>query len=123
VAHRAFVSFQLEDRWARDFLAKHSRDKNIPFEYLDYSVKEPFESAWKTNAKARIGQTRGTIVLIGAGTHRSEAVLWEIAESKRQGNPVFGIQINRDETHAVPQGVSKVCRWDFDAIARELNRW
>jgi hypothetical protein len=125
VANRAFVSFQMEDRWARDFLAQHARQQGVPFEFVDYSIKEPFESQWKTNAKARIAQTKGTIVLIGPGTGGSEAVVWEIAETQRQAHPLFGIQINRGETYPVPAGLpaSRTIRWDFDAIARELNSW
>src|SRR6185312_16478873 len=85
MASRAFVSFQMEDRWARDFLTQHARDKRIGFEFIDYSIKEPFESKWKTNARARIARSRGTIVLIGPHTASAEAVLWEIAETLRQG--------------------------------------
>lgn len=125
MAPRAFVSFEMEDRWARDFLRQHARTERIAFEFIDYSVVEPFESRWKANAKLRIGRSRGTIVLIGGTTCRSEAVLWEIAETKRQGHPLFGIQINRDRTHAIPAGVpaNRVVRWNFVAIARELARW
>ena len=113
----------MEDRWARDFLAKHARDRKVNFEFIDYSIKEPFESKWKTNAKARIARSRGTIVLIGPMTARAEAVLWEIAESKRQNHPLFGIQINRDRTYPIPSGVTRVIRWDFGKIASELARW
>jgi MTH538 TIR-like domain (DUF1863) len=120
---RAFVSFQMEDRWARDFLVQHARDKRISFEFLDYSIKEPFESKWKTNVRSRIGRSRGTIVLIGPGTARSAAVLWEIKETRSQGHPLFGIQINRERTHKVPVGVNRVIRWNFVAIQRELARW
>lgn len=125
MARRAFVSFEMEDRWARDFLRQHARTERISFEFIDYSVQEPFESRWKANARRRIARSRGTIVLIGATTCRSEAVLWEIAETKRQEHPLFGIQINRDRTHAVPAGVPKkrVVRWSVTAIARELERW
>jgi hypothetical protein len=120
---RAFVSFQMEDRWARDFLVQHARDKRISFEFLDYSIKEPFESKWKTNVRSRIARSRGTIVLIGPGTSRAPAVLWEIKETQRQGHPLFGIQINRDRTHPIPPGVRRVIRWSFAAIDRELGRW
>ena len=123
MASRAFVSFQMEDRWARDFLAQHARDKRIPFQFLDYSIKEPFESRWKTNAKARIAQSRGTIVLIGPHTAGAEAVLWEIAETARQRHPAFGIQINRERTYPVPAGLGRVVRWNFAAIDRELRSW
>ncbi len=51
---RAFVSFEMEDEWARDFLAQHAKDKRNDIEFLDYSVKEAFDSAWKTSCKARI---------------------------------------------------------------------
>lgn len=92
---------------------------------MDYSIKEPFESQWKTNAKARMAQTRGTIVLIGATTHRSDAVLWEIAETNHQDHPIFGIQTRPEEDFIVPEGIPprRVVRWDFDAIAAELARW
>jgi MTH538 TIR-like domain (DUF1863) len=123
VASRAFVSFQMEDRWARDFLSQHARDKRIPFEFLDYSIKEPFESKWKTNAKARIARSRGTIVLIGPDTAGADAVLWEIAETHRQRHPLFGIQINRNRTYRVPAGLSRVVRWNFAAIDQELRSW
>ncbi|HLM85979.1 MAG TPA: TIR domain-containing protein [Solirubrobacteraceae bacterium] len=124
MAHRAFVSFQMEDRWARDFLKQHAAGKTV-FEFIDYSIKEPFESKWKTNAKARIARSRGTIVLIGATTARSEAVLWEIAETKRQGHPLFGIQIKADRSYRVPAGLpaGRVIKWNFSAILTELNRW
>lgn len=91
MAHRAFVSFQMEDRWARDFLRQHAAKKTA-FEFVDYSIKEPFESRWKTNARARIAMSRGTIVLIGPKTSRADAVLWEIAETKRQGHPLLAFR-------------------------------
>src|SRR5437868_11354978 len=111
MAHRVFVSFEMEDRWARDFLKQHAATKTS-FEFVDYSIKEPFESQWKSNAKARIAMTRGTIVLIGPSTARADAVLWEIAETTRQAHPLFGIQISRDTSYPVPAGIpaSRVIR-------------
>jgi hypothetical protein len=122
---RAFISFQMEDRWAREFLVEHARNKNNSIEFVDYSVHEPFDEKWKTNCKARIARTKGTIVLIGPTTSRAAAVLWEIAETARQAHPMFGIQIHRDKTHPIPAGLpaSRVIRWDFDTIVRQLNEW
>src|SRR5438067_10776882 len=88
------LEFQIQDRWARDFLVQHSKDKRNDIGFTDYSVQNPFDSSWKTNARARIARTKGTIVLIGGTTYRSEAVVWEIAETIRQKNLLFGIQIN-----------------------------
>ncbi len=122
---RAFISFEMEDRWARDFLAQQARDRRNDIEFLDYSVKDPFDSAWKTNCKARITTTQGTIVLIGATTYKSEAVLWEIAETNRQQHYIFGIQVNRDRTHVIPTGLpsQNVIRWDFGQIIKWLSTW
>ena len=122
---RAFISFQMEDKWARDFLAQHAKDKNNAIEFFDYSVKDPFDSKWKTECTKRIDATKGTIVLIGATTHESEAVIWEIAETIRQGNYIFGIQINQDETHTLPKGLptDNVIRWNFEQIAQWLKTW
>lgn len=122
---RAFIAFQMEDRWAREFLVEHAHQRNNEIEFTDYSVHEPFNESWKSHCRERIAQTKGTIVLIGPGTNLSEAVLWEIAETLRQQHHVFGIQINHDKTHPIPSGVpaGRVIRWDFDAIVRELARW
>lgn len=122
---RAFVSFQMEDRWARDFLVQHAHNKNTSIDFIDYSVHEPFGEKWKTNCRARIAQSKGTIVMIGPGTARADAVLWEVAETIRQTHPIFGIQINVGKTHPIPAGLPapRVIRWDFDDIVAELERW
>lgn len=122
---RAFISFQMEDRWSRDFLIQHARDKDTSIDFTDYSVHEPFDEKWKTNCRARIAQSKGTIVMVGPESAKSDAVLWEIAESNRQGHPIFGIQINSGETHPVPGGLpsTKVIRWEFEQIVAELRRW
>jgi len=122
---RAFLSFQMEDRWSRDFLVQHARDKDTSIDFTDYSVHEPFDEKWKTNCRARIAVTKGTIVMVGADAAKSEAVLWEIAETNRQGHPIFGVQINSGKTHPIPVGLpqARVIRWDFDQIVNELERW
>jgi hypothetical protein len=125
MAPRAFISFEMEDRWARDFLVRHAHDNRNDIDFVDFSVQDPFDSGWKTKAKERIGQTTGTIVLIGPTTHRSEAVLWEVAETVRQGHLMFGVQTRREATYPIPQGLSRadVIPWDFDLISRRLGSW
>jgi hypothetical protein len=122
---RAFISFEMEDRWARDFLAQHAHDKRNDIDFVDYSVQNPWDTSWKTRCRERIARTKGTIVLIGRTTHTSDAVLWEIAETARQEHYLFGIQINSDETHTIPSGLAaqNVIRWDFDQITKWLGTW
>lgn len=125
MAPRAFISFEMEDAWARDFLKQHANDRRNDIEFVDYSVQNPWDSSWKTHCKERIGRTKGTIVMIGATTYKSDAVLWEIQETIRQGHYMFGIQINRDLTHPAPLGLptKNVIRWDFDQIVAWLGTW
>ena len=122
---RAFISFEMEDRWARDFLVQHAKAEGNDIEFLDYSVQDAFDSKWKTECTKRIAQTKGTIVMVGPTTYKSEAVLWEIAETSRQGHYMFGIQINKDETHTIPSGLpaKNVIRWDFEQISKWLKTW
>lgn len=125
MAPRAFISFEMEDDWARKFLVQHARDKSNDISFSDYSVKDAFDSSWKTNCRERIAQTKGTIVLIGETTYLSEAVLWEIAETLRQGHYIFGIQISSTSTFRVPAGLptANVIRWNFDQIVSWLGTW
>ncbi|MHA1615674.1 MAG: TIR domain-containing protein [Candidatus Thorarchaeota archaeon] len=122
---RAFISFEMEDNWARDFLVQQAKDKNNDIAFYDYSVKDPFDSKWKTECKKRIAMTKGTIVLVGETTWKSEAVLWEIAETIRQSHYMFGIQVNRDKTHTIPEDLpsKNVIRWDFEQIVKWLKTW
>lgn len=122
---RAFISFEMEDRWARDFLAQHAKDDKNDVTFYDYSVQDAFDSKWKTECAKRIALTKGTIVLVGETTWKSEAVLWEIAETVRQNHYMFGIQVHRDKTYPIPSGLpsAHVIRWDFKQIANWLNTW
>lgn len=122
---RAFISFEMEDKWSRDFLVQQAKDKNNEIAFYDYSVQDPFDFKWKIECKKRMAVTKGTIVMIGETTCRSEAVLWEIAESVRQDHYIFGIQINRDKTYTIPKGLlsRNVIRWDFEQIVKWLKTW
>ena len=115
----------MEDSWARDFLVQHAKDKRTDIEFVDYSVQDPFDTAWKTNCAKRIAMTKGTIVLVGPTTYQSSAVLWEIQETIRQDHYIFGIQINRDKLHPVPKGLpsENIIRWDFEQIVKWLGTW
>jgi hypothetical protein len=115
----------MEDKWARDFLAQQAKDDKNDIAFYDYSVKDPFDTKWKTECTKRIALTKGTIVLIGKTTWKSDAVLWEIAETISQKHYIFGIQINKDETHPIPARLpsANVIRWDFSQITKWLGTW
>jgi hypothetical protein len=122
---RAFISFEMEDRWARDFLVQQAKDSRNDIEFSDYSVQNAFDSKWKTECAKRIALTRGTIVLVGETTWKADAVLWEIAETIRQEHYIFGVQVHRDKTHPIPEGLpsKNVIRWNFAQMAEWLKTW
>ena len=42
-----FIAFAIEDERQRDFLKGQSLHPRAPFEFIDMSVKQPYESEWK----------------------------------------------------------------------------
>ena len=95
-------------------------------EFRDYSVKEPFDEAWRRQCADRISRTSMTIVMIGPETANRQAVNWEIEESYRQGKKVIGVRIYREANHAVPAAMTRhgapVVHWTRDEIAEQLER-
>ena len=51
---RVFISFAKEDSNLRDLLVGQARNNNSPFEFVDMSVKQAWDSAWKTNCRRKI---------------------------------------------------------------------
>ena len=46
---RVFTSFAIEDQLLSIFLHGQARNEASPFDFVDMSVKEPWDNAWKTN--------------------------------------------------------------------------
>src|SRR5712691_5334884 len=49
-----FVAFAIEDERQRDFLKGQTLTTTCPFEYVDMSVKEAYDSNWKERVRTRI---------------------------------------------------------------------
>ena len=65
---RVFISFAVEDTYARDFLVGQARNNNSPFDFIDYSVREPWSESWRTKCRERIRSCSGFIALISPPT-------------------------------------------------------
>ncbi|MGZ4746010.1 MAG: hypothetical protein ACXVYY_02890 [Oryzihumus sp.] len=48
-----FVAFAIEDERQRDFLKGQSLSPRAPYEFIDMSVKEAYESDWKDKVRTR----------------------------------------------------------------------
>lgn len=75
-----FVAFAIEDERQRDFLKGQSLSPRAPYEFIDMSVKEPYDKDWKDRVRTRIRRSDGVIAL-----NQQELTELERAEV---GNPV-----------------------------------
>ncbi len=77
-----FVAFAIEDERQRDFLKGQSLHPRAPYEFIDMSVKEPYDSGWKEKVRTRIRRSHGVIVLVSKNSLTSDGQAWEIQCAK-----------------------------------------
>ncbi|MFN0078622.1 MAG: TIR domain-containing protein [Prosthecobacter sp.] len=122
--NRIFISFAVEDSRYRDFLVGHARNEKSPFSFVDMSVKEPWDSQWKTNCRTKIKGCDGMIALVGKNTAKASGALWEVQCAKEEGVPVRGVYIDSDNKPSLLpaefQGV-RVVDWTWANIAAFTN--
>lgn len=63
-----FIAFAIEDEKQRDLLKGQSLNTKSPFEYIDMSVKEPYDKDWKDRVRTRIKRSDGVIALVSNST-------------------------------------------------------
>lgn len=86
-----FVAFAIEDEHQRDLLKGQSLHPRAPFEFIDMSVKEPYDHDWKDRVRTRIRRSHGVIVLVSKNSLTSSGQKWEIQCAKDEGKPIRGI--------------------------------
>jgi hypothetical protein len=96
-----FVAFAIEDERQRDFLKGQSLHPRAPFEFIDMSVKEPYDSNWKERVRTRIRRSHGVIVLVSKNSLTSSGQKWEVQCSKEEGKPIRGIWAYTDDRTTV----------------------
>ena len=109
-----FVAFAIEDQSSRDLLKGQSLNTRSPFEYVDMSVKEAYDSDWKIKVRTRIKRSDGVIVLVSKNSLNSSGQKWEIQCAKEEGVPVKGIWIYTEDRTAL-SGVN-TSTWTWDGI-------
>jgi hypothetical protein len=114
-----FVAFAIEDERQRDFLKGQSLNTKCPFEYVDMSVKEPYDKDWKDRVRTRIRRSDGVIALISKNTVNSSGEKWEINCAVEEGKPIIGVWIYKDDRTFVSQ-LSTIA-WTWDGIVNFIN--
>ena len=119
-----FLSFSTEDKGLVDLFRSQARDRQPALVFRDYSIKETFEHAWKTNAERLIRACSVTICLIGKTTYRSKAVDWEIRKSVELGKHVMAVFLE-PTVPMVPPALAELnvapLPWDIERTAGGLN--
>ena len=73
-----FIAFAIEDERQRDFLKGQSLSPRAPYEFIDMSVKNPYDKDWKDRVRTRIKRSDGVIVLVSKNSLDSSGQKWEI---------------------------------------------
>ena len=92
-----FVAFAIEDERQRDFLKGQSLHPRSPFEFIDMSVKEPYDSNWKERVRTRIKRSHGVVVLVSKNSLDSSGQKWEIQCAKEENKRIRGIWAYSDD--------------------------
>jgi hypothetical protein len=114
-----FIAFAIEDERQRDFLKGQSLLNACPFEYVDMSVKEPYDENWKERVRTRIRRSDGVIVLVSKNSLKSTGQRWEIACAKEEKKKMRGIWAYKDDSTTL-EGVYTVA-WTWDNITNFIN--
>lgn len=120
MAKRIFISFAIEDERLRDLLVGQARNEKSPFDFVDMSVKEPWDSAWKTKCRTKIKGCDGMIVIVTKNTKNADGQLWEVACAKEEKVPCKGIQGYSNDDSSL-DGIS-VVKWTWNNISNWLDK-
>lgn len=122
-AHRIFISFAVEDAKYRDMLKGQAHNERSPFEFVDMSVKEPWDTQWKTRCRSKIKGCDGVIALLSKKTWDAEGARWEMKCAVEEGIPIIGVYIHKDDKGAIPPELKgkKVIEWTWAGIKQFLD--
>jgi hypothetical protein len=123
MAKRIFTSFAIEDETSRNLLVGQAKHEKSPFEFVDMSVKQPWDERWKTNCRTKIKGCDGVIALVSKNTAKADGQLWEIKCAKEEGVRVRGIYTTTDNRPAtLPKELEGVSvNWTWDNIKNFLD--
>ncbi len=113
-----FVAFAIEDESQRNLLKGQSLNTKTPFEFVDMSVKEPYDSDWKERVRTRIRRSDGVIALVSKNTLTSSGEKWEISCAKEEKRKMIGLWAYSDDK-TVPSVLTgyRIITWTWQGIA------
>ena len=118
---RIFTSFAIEDEKLKNLFVGQSKNENCPYEFADYSVKEPFDYKWKMQCEEKIKTCNGMIALISNNSQKAEGEKWEVEKALELRLPIIGVVIseNTSAQYYSPYNKIKYIQWE----QKEISRW
>lgn len=124
-----FISFVYEDVAEVNLLRGQAKNENSDLEFIDYSLKEPFNSERaeyiKNGIRERIRQSSVTLVYISETTHKSEWVNWEVRESIALGKGVVCMHKGDLPPRNLPSFVKefnlRIVRWSSKELTKAIE--
>ena len=113
---RIFISFAIEDKILRDFLVGQKINDNINISFVDYSVKQPWDSQWKTNCRSRIKGCSGVIGIITMNTPNADGQLWELKCGYDESVPTLLI-------HGYSDAPKRLVRQPAEISGKAIQDW
>lgn len=114
-----FVAFAIEDERQRDFLKGQALNTKSPFDYVDMSVREPYDDNWKDRVRMRIRRSDGVIALVSSSSPTSTGQKWEIGCAREEGKPILGIWAYKDD-RTYMEGLRTVA-WTWPTIEQFID--
>lgn len=120
---RIFIAFAIEDKTFRDFLVGQAKNDKSPFEFVDMSVKTPWETDWESKCRTKIRGCDGMIALISKHTPSATGELYEIKTAGEEKVPVMLMYTGSDRP-TLPYSLSGrlVNVWSWDNIKSFINK-
>lgn len=121
---RVFISFAIEDKHFRDLLVGQSRNERTPFEFVDMSVQEPWETDWESKCRARINTCNGMIALVSANTARASGAHFEIKCALDSRMPLMPMYVDDSRGFLLPPELSRkqISVWSWENLKNFVSR-
>jgi hypothetical protein len=121
---RIFISFAIEDEWAKTYLIGQAKNDKSPFEFVNMAVNEPWDEKWKTNCRTRIKGCDGVIAMVSKNTAKADGQLWEVKCAKEEKIRTRGVYVSEDNRpEKLPSEFDSilVVGWKWDNIKKFID--
>ncbi len=115
---RVFVAFAIEDETTKILFTGQAKNKNVPYDFVDMSVKQPWDTNWKANCRTKIKGCDGAFALVSKNLKNASGAIWEIDCIIEEKIPLMGIYIDGGTFFDKPSNMSGVtCKeWTWENV-------